>query len=148
MERLITLSQIMDHHITQKPFVTLSTLPVPLDVQSRMQSRRMQFVATDKRLVKAKESGKWLSLLDWRNTPSEGVGYSPVQRMLCRRTRTFIPTAKSLLKHTIPKSINRRLLEQKSKQAYYYNKGTKVLPEKVIDLVRVMPLKLSEKRTP
>ncbi len=109
-------------------------------------------VRTAKRLVKkAKESGRdpYLSLLDWRNTPSEGVGYSPAQRLLCRRTRTLIPTVKNLLKPTIPKGVDRKLLEQKSKQAHYYNKGTKELPElKEGDLVRIKPLKLAEKRKP
>ena len=109
-------------------------------------------VRTAKRLVKkAKESGRdpYLSLLDWRNTPSEGVGYSPAQRLLCRRTRTLIPTAKNLLKSTIPKGVDRKLLEQKSKQAFYYNKGTKELSElKEGDLVRIKPLKLAEKRKP
>ena len=109
-------------------------------------------VRTAKRLVKkAKESGRdpYLSLLDWRNTPSEGIGYSPAQRLLCRRTRTLIPTLKDLLKPTIPRGVDRKLLEQKSKQAHYYNKGTKELPElKEGDLVRIKPLKLAEKRKP
>ncbi|XP_028413869.1 uncharacterized protein K02A2.6-like [Dendronephthya gigantea] len=109
-------------------------------------------VRTAKRLMKkAKESGRdlYLSLLDWRNTPSEGIGYSPVQRLFCRRTRTLMPIAKSLLKPGIPKNLERKLLEQKSKQAYYYNKGTKELPElKDGDLVRIKPLKIAEKRKP
>jgi hypothetical protein len=88
-------------------------------------------------------------LLDWRNTPSEGVVYSPAQRLLCRRTRTLIPTANNLIKPTIPKSVDRKLLEQKSKQAFYYNKGTKELSElKEGDLVRIKPMKLAEKRKP
>ena len=40
-------------------------------------------------------------------------------------------------------------MEQKSKQAYYYNKSTKELPElKEGDLVRIKPLKVTEKRKP
>ena len=109
-------------------------------------------VCTAKRLVKkAKESGRdpYLSLLDWRNTPSEGVGYSPAQRLLCRRTRTLIPTAKKLLKPTIPEHVDEKLLVQKSKQAYYYNKGTRELPElKEGDLVRIKPSKLTDKHKP
>ena len=101
-------------------------------------------------LKKAKDSGRdpYLSLLDWRNTPSEGFGYSPAQRLLCRRTRTLIPTAKSLLKPAIPRGIDRKLLVQKSKQAYYYE-GAKELPElKEGDVVRIKPLKPTEKRKP
>ena len=102
-------------------------------------------------LKKAKDSGRdpYLSLLDWRNTPSEGFGYSPAQRLLCRRTRTLIPTAKSLLKPAIPRGIDRKLSVQKSKQAYYYNEGAKELPElKEGDVVRIKPLKPTEKRKP
>ena len=88
-------------------------------------------------------------MLDWRNTPSEGIGYSPAQRLLCRRTRTLIPTLKDLLKPTISKGVDRKLLEQKSKQAHYYNKSTKELRElKEGDLVRIKPLKLADKRKP
>ena len=109
-------------------------------------------VRTAKRLVKkGKESGRdpYLSLLDWRNTPSEDVGYSPAQQLLCRRTRTLIPTNKNLLKPTIPKNVGQKLLAQKSKQAYYYNEGAKELPElKEGDRVRIKPLKLAEKHKP
>ena len=33
------------------------------------------------------------SLLNWGNTPSEGLGTSPVQRLMGRRTRTLLPTS-------------------------------------------------------
>ena len=115
-------------------------LVIPYGVRSHMKAR-----------IHASHIGRdpYLSLLDWRNTPSEGVGYSPAQRLLCRRTRTLIPTAKNLLKPTIPKGVDRKLLEQKSKQAHYYNKDTKELPElKEGHLVRIKPLKLAEKRKP
>ena len=38
-----------------------------------------------------------LSLLDYRNTPAEGVGSSPSQRLFGRRTRTLLPTSSRLL---------------------------------------------------
>ena len=33
----------------------------------------------------------WLALLDQRNTPTQGVNSSPVQRLMSRRTRTLLP---------------------------------------------------------
>ena len=40
------------------------------------------------------------ALLDWRNTPTEGVRTSPVQRFLGRRCKTLLPITKAQL---IPK---------------------------------------------
>ena len=44
-----------------------------------------------------------LSLLDYRNTPTEGIGSSPAQRLFGRRTKTLIPTSTRLL---VPKAIS------------------------------------------
>ena len=38
-----------------------------------------------------------LALLEWRNTPTEGMNASPVQLLYGRRTRTRLPVAKQLL---------------------------------------------------
>ena len=54
--------------------------------------------------AKADHKDPYLSLLDWRNTPTEGLDSSPVQRLMGRRTRTFLPTTASLLKPKLAKS--------------------------------------------
>ena len=99
-------------------------------------------VKTAKRLImKAKEDQKdpFLSLLDWRNTPSEGIGSSPVQRLFNRRTRTKLPTSKNLLKPAIPE-VSERLKKRKDLQKQYYNKSTKDLCElKPGQIVRIKP---------
>ena len=41
---------------------------------------------------------EYLTLLDWPNTPTEGIGTSPAQRFLEQHCRTLLPTAGSLLK--------------------------------------------------
>ena len=43
-------------------------------------------------MKKAKADGQdpLLALLDWRNTPTEGIGTSPAQRLMGRRTRTLL----------------------------------------------------------
>ena len=93
-------------------------------------------------MKKAKEAGRdpYLSLLDWRNTPSEGMSSSPAQRMFGRRTRTLLPTTSYLLKPKVQEDVKEKLLKQKSKQAKYYNQNTKELPPlQTGEVVRVAP---------
>ena len=73
---------------------------------------------TGKQLMKkSKEAGSdfYLALLDWKNTPKEGVGCSPVQRLCGRRTRTFHPTATSLLKPTTTPGVRQKLHKKKER---------------------------------
>ena len=68
-----------------------------------------------------------LSLLDYRNTPSEEVGSSPFQRLFGRRTRTLLPTSSRLLAPEKVQGVHHKLKERKAKQTYYYNRGAKEL---------------------
>ena len=36
-------------------------------------------------------------IIEWRNTPTEGGRYSPVQKLQSRRTRMLVPTAEQSL---------------------------------------------------
>ena len=68
-----------------------------------------------------------LSLLDYRNTPTEGLGSSPAQRLFGRRTKNLVPTSSRLL---VPESVHgvpHKLRERKAKQAYYYDRTAKEL---------------------
>ena len=81
-----------------------------------------------------------VALLDWRNTPSEGVGSSPVQRLCGRRTRTLLPTTPSLLEPAVPTGVRDKLLKKKEIQTQYYNRGTRELPPlHKGDVVRMLP---------
>jgi hypothetical protein len=51
----------------------------------------------------------FLALLDWRNTLSENIGSSAVQKLMGRRTRTKLPIKSSLLRPTIPKDVKNGL---------------------------------------
>ena len=93
-------------------------------------------------MMKAKQAGTdvYLSLLDWRNTPSEGMSSSPAQRMFGRRTRTLLPTTSSLLKPKVQEDVKEKLIKQKSKQVKYYNQTSKELPPlQSGEVVRVAP---------
>ncbi|XP_032241511.2 uncharacterized protein K02A2.6-like [Nematostella vectensis] len=102
-------------------------------------------IKTAKNLMKkATESNKdpYLALLDWRNTPSETVGYSPVQRLFNRRTKTLLPTSSRLLKPSVPRDVRQKLTLQKARQSLNYNCGAKELEElKQGDVVRLQPTK-------
>ena len=79
-----------------------------------------------------------LSLLDYRNTPTEGVGSSPAQRLFGWRTKTLVPTSSRLLVPGLVHGVPHKLKERKAKQAYYYDRGAKELNRlKPGDVVRV-----------
>ena len=88
-------------------------------------------VNTVKRLFrKCRDSGEseFIALLNWRNTPSEGIGTSPAQRLFGRRCKTLLPTARTLLQpryHTETEA--RAIRDMKDKQAQYYNRGSRPL---------------------
>ena len=107
-------------------------------------------VKTAKNLMtKAVESEQdpHLALLDWRDTPTEGLGSSPAQRLFGRRTRTLLPTSSTLLNPKIPTEVPQKLMKQKAKQAMYYNHGTKELNDlRIGDVVRIKPLRPGERK--
>ena len=85
-----------------------------------------------KLMIKAKEAGtdQYLALLDYHNIPTEGMNSSPALRLLGRRTKTTLPTAKELL---MPKTITntlKKLGEKRMKQATYYNRNAKDILKK------------------
>ena len=88
-------------------------------------------VKTAKNLMKKSSSTSsdfHLALLDWRNTPTEGMKSSPAQRMFGRPTRTLLPTSKKLLKHQLVTDVRDRKLQRKEVQTRYYNQNVKELP--------------------
>ncbi|XP_044182657.1 uncharacterized protein LOC122963306 [Acropora millepora] len=109
----------MFQHITSSPHYSQSN------------GKAENAVKTVKRLLtKCKESGQseFLALLDWRNTPTEGVGTSPAQRLMGRRCKTLLPIASTLLQPRYSTDEeSRAIMGKKERQRYYYNKHTKPL---------------------
>ena len=69
-------------------------------------------------------------LLAWRNTSSEYIGTSPVQRPMGRRTRTLLPTTEELLRPDIPLNTGEKLTSLNKSQTTQYNqRDTKILNE-------------------
>ena len=85
-------------------------------------------VKTVKRLfTKCKESktSEFLALLDWRNTPTEGIGSSPAQCFLGRRCKTLLPVHGTLLEPQYPvEQGSQALRKQKERQQQYYESMT------------------------
>ena len=81
-----------------------------------------------------------LLVMDWRNTPTETLNSSPVQRLFGRRTNTRLPTSNQLLKPKLLEEVSQKLKLQKAKESLYYNKGAKELEElRPGDIVRLQP---------
>ena len=79
------------------------------------------------------------ALLDWRNTPSEGMDTSPAQRLLGRRCKTLLPTSGFLLTPEFS-LINdaAKLCARKDRQRRYFNRGKRVLsPVRTGETIRV-----------
>jgi len=78
-------------------------------------------------MLKTLEAGSdpYLGFRDFCNTPTEGLGTSPAQRLFGRRTKTLLPTAGRLLTQPEFDTTSQLLHAQKNKQAFYYNNGTK-----------------------
>lgn len=88
-------------------------------------------IKTAKRLMtKAREANTdpLLAILEWRNTPSEQLGPSPVQILMGRRTRSRLPTSNKLLDTPLSSAANRALANAKERQAIYYNRRAKQRP--------------------
>lgn len=89
-------------------------------------------VQTIKRLfTKCKASGvsEFQALLDWRNTPTAGIGTSPAHRLMGRQCNTLLPVAGSLLQPRYStEEETGRLIGAKERQRHYYDRQTKTLP--------------------
>ena len=71
----------------------------------------------------------WLALLDYRNTPTEGVNSSPAQRLFSRRTRTLLPVTSNLLHPKVVDGVEEKLQLKRQRAKAHYDKKAKVLPD-------------------
>ena len=90
--------------------------------------------------AKAKED-QYLALLHWRNTPTEGLTSSPVQRLMGRRTQTPLPTSEQLLQPLFNTVKSHK--EKETKQAIIadrYSERPSLKPLHVGDTVQMQPI--------
>ena len=90
----------------------------------------------------------YLTILDYRNTPTQGMTTSPEQRLMSQRAKTLLPTTQNLL---LPRTLNlkserKELRQCQQAQAKYYNRSARGLPSlSEGDVVRMKPFKLGDK---
>ena len=84
-------------------------------------------------------SQEFQALLDWRNTPIEGVGTSPAQRLMGTRCcKTLLPTTDTLLKPQYDVDTNTQAIRRKEDSRRRYNQGARpLIPLKSGDVVRM-----------
>ena len=91
----------------------------------------------------------YLALLDFRNTPTQGMDTSPAQRLMSCRTKTLLPTSGTLLQPQLCTKTEEQLSANKERMSFYYNRHTKNLPPlQSGDTVRIQPTRLGEKELP
>ena len=93
---------------------------------SKANGKAESAVKTAKMLIrKALEArtDPYLAILDYRNTPTQGMESIPVQRLMNRRTRTLVPTTATLLQPRVAGRNReiRDLNKRQEQQAKYYN---------------------------
>ncbi|XP_068680390.1 uncharacterized protein [Montipora capricornis] len=69
----------------------------------------------------ADKKDPWLALLNYRNTPTEGIKSSP--------TRTLVPVTTNLLYPEVVDGVQESLQLRRQKAKSYFDKNTKTLPE-------------------
>ena len=91
------------------------------------------------RKAQVEKSDFHLALLDFRNSPTNDNVGSPAQRLMGRRTKTLLPTAKKLLlpKTIAPTAVSAdRHLQQERQKRSYNRSSTLLSPLEVGDQVR------------
>ncbi len=78
-------------------------------------------------LKKARDDKEFplLSILEWRNTPTEGIGASPTQLLFGRRTR--LPAARKQLKPILIEGLTKKIEKCNEKQRKYFDRQSRTL---------------------
>lgn len=120
---------------------------------SKANGKAESAVKTAKSLLrKALDSDKdpYMAILDYRNTPTQGMDSSPAQRLMNRRTKTLLPTSGKLLQPrvTYPEIDTSNLVKRQEQQIKYFNDGARDLRELAegdIFRIRMRPFRSSDK---
>ncbi|KAL2078306.1 hypothetical protein ACEWY4_025991 [Coilia grayii] len=83
----------------------------------------------------------WKVILQWRNTPTEGMDSSPAQRLMSRRLKTALPVGSKLLEPCVVSGVLEKLCHRKQVAKATYDRSAKDLPELTVgQVVRMKPL--------
>ena len=87
----------------------------------------------------------YLGILNYRNTPTEGLNTSPAQRLLGRRTETQIPSTFNILKPDNNKLDRKHIIERRADVAERHVNKKNLKHLNVGDTVRIQPIRSGEK---
>ena len=105
-------------HVTSSPTYPQSNEKVEAAVNSaKTVMRKSRKARTD----------PYLALLEYRSAPSQGLGTSPVQRLMSRRRRAQLSIIPQFLTSVVQPGTYQQLLANKERQVLAYNRGCKDL---------------------
>ena len=88
-----------------------------------------------KKLLKKSKKAKvdiYKSLLEWRNTVTPGTNSSPMQKLMSRRARSFLPCKEEKYSPKIVSKVPENIIERKRISTYYHDKSARTLPELIV----------------
>jgi len=85
-------------------------------------------------ITKANKDGAdvWKAILECRNSPTPSQGTSPVQRLMSRRTRSFLPCKTSMYQPEVQRAVPFQVARKRQVAKSYYDTKAKPLPPLVI----------------
>ena len=88
-----------------------------------------------KKLLKKSKKAKvdiYKSLLEWRNTVTPGTNSSPMQKLMSRRARSFLPCKEEKYSPKIVSKVPENIIERKRISKYYHDKSARTLPQLIV----------------
>ena len=81
-------------------------------------------------ISKANKQGTlvWKAILEWRNSPTPSQGSSPVQHLMSRRTRSFLPCKESLYEPEVQSAVTAQVMRKRQLAKHYHDQSAKQLP--------------------
>ena len=85
-------------------------------------------------ITKANKDGAdvWKAILEWRNSPTPSQGSSPVQRLMSRRTRSFLPFKASKYQPEVQRAVPTQVVHKLRVAISYHDGSAKPLPPLVV----------------
>jgi len=74
----------------------------------------------------------WKALLEWRNAATPGMNSSPAQRLMSRRTRSFLPCQQATYQPRVEAAVPAQVINRRKKAKMYHDINAKSLPDLAI----------------
>ena len=111
---------------SQWNFVHVTSSPTNLQSNGKVEAAVYSAKNVMRKSRKAR-TDPYLALLEYRNAPSQGLGTSPPQQLMSRRTRAQLLIIPQLLTSVVQPGTYQQLLANKERRVLAYNRGCKDL---------------------